>query len=100
MFPDKFARIEEAVGAATNMVSRIASHDCRDPLLTDTRVPHHYDPARFDARATCRGFFHVRCVLTNYSGQLQALNLRFLRKFVVSTILLRKSGSGVPESLQ
>jgi hypothetical protein len=51
-------RVEEPVGTTTNMISLVASDDCGEPLFTDTRVSHHYGPARFFARASWRAIFH------------------------------------------
>lgn len=58
MFPDQFARVEEAMRAAADLISFVASDDCGHSLLADTRVPNHYSPARFFARARWRAIFH------------------------------------------
>src|SRR5262245_31367773 len=44
MFPDQFARLGEAMRAAADLISFVASDDCDHSLLADTRVPNHYSP--------------------------------------------------------
>jgi hypothetical protein len=51
-------RVEETMCAAANLISLVASDDCGEPLFTDTRVSHHYGPARFFTRASWRAIFH------------------------------------------
>lgn len=82
-FSNQFAAFIEAVCRAAQMISLVASDDCSHSFLTDTRVPHHQDPAKRNQCASCRAFFHGYVGFNKLVRSNAMLGLRFYVKILI-----------------